>query len=298
MSNAPIPYCPEFIALGAMLKATPSTEGDRRILYFEASNEGLDQQGEVVAAKALADSADYFKRYGNLDIDHYTLIGAKAGIPDYPLYEIGRPVEVGQRDGRTFVKGEVYAGAGRAADRANMVWSGLTEVRPPQRWYPSVGGAVLGKANETGEDGRPGRTLITKVRWSNIGLSKTPVNQHVAACATMPIGVFAKCWSAAGLDIAEAMSKALEAGYGTDSADLTGGAALGELSLDGAPIPYPDLRERLAAALRSGELGADPRLADLQAFCVHGLGLSGGDAAKHVERFARDLKQGLKHHER
>ncbi len=38
-----------------MLKATASTEGGRRFLYLEASNEGVDQQAEVVAAKALAD---------------------------------------------------------------------------------------------------------------------------------------------------------------------------------------------------------------------------------------------------
>ena len=306
MLSDPATPCPEFIALGAMLKATPSTEAGRRILYFEASNEGLDQQGEVIASKALADSADYFKRYGNIDIDHFTLIGAKSGIPDYPLYEIGRPLDVGQRDGRTFVKSEIYSGQGQAAARANMVWDGLTGLTPPQRWYPSVGGSVLAKATEVAPKGERGRTLITRVRWSNIGVSKTPVNQHVAECATMPIGVFAKCWSSAGLDIAEAihLSKALTAGYGTDSAGFSGGAALREQSLDrgvkattqgsAKVLNYFDYRDRLAGAMRRGELGAKPRLADLQTFSTRELGLSEDQAAEHVERFARDLSQGRK----
>ena len=46
---------PEFLSIGSMLKATPQMDGGQRIVYFEASNEGLDQQGEVIAAKALAE---------------------------------------------------------------------------------------------------------------------------------------------------------------------------------------------------------------------------------------------------
>lgn len=281
-----------------MLKAVPATEGDSRIIYFEASNEGLDQQGEVVAAKALADSADTFLRYGNIDLDHYTLIGAKAGIPDYPLYEVGVPVEVGQRDGSTFVKSSIYAGEGVAAAKANMLWSGLVDCRPAQRWYPSVGGSVLAKAQEVGEGGERGRTLVTKVRWTNVGMSKTPVNQHVGACATMPVGVFAKCWGAGGLDIAAAvdMSKALTAGYGTDSATLTGGAALRVQSLDvgGAqPRSYFDFRDRLAGAMRRGDAGKRPTAASLHAYAVQTLGLPEDQAAEWVERFMRNLRTDL-----
>ena len=291
---------PEFISIGEMLKATPRIEGDRRILYIEASNEGLDQQGEVVAAKALADSAEYYKRYGNLDLHHYTLIGAKAGIVDYPLYEIGRPLDVGQIDGRTFVKGELFRGEGRAAEKANQVWSSMTEISPPQRWYPSVGGQVLGKAVERLGDGSLGKTLVTRVRWSNIALDKCPVNQHVAECATMPIGVFAKCWSASGLDISRAMnlSKAITAGYGTDSAAFSGGAALREQSLDGSVKDqtvgnYFDFRERMASALRKGECGAAPNAEAMHSFATSRLGMSHDRAAEHVERFMRDLHSGL-----
>lgn len=280
---------PDYLSIGSMLKATPEFSGGQRIVYFEASNEGLDQQGEVVAAKALADSAEYFKRYGNIDIDHFTLIGAKSGIPDYPLYEIGRPVDVRQTGKTTFVKAEIYSGTGDAAVRANQFWSSLTEINPPARWYPSVGGSVLEKAVEIDPDTKLRKAIIKKVRWNNIGVSKTPVNQHVSTCATVPVGAFAKCWTAAGLDLA----KALEAGYGTDSASLGGGAALRKQSLDGRVHSYFDFRNKIAGAMRNGSAGKNPGARDLIAHAATKFGLSSDQAAEWVERFMRDLKNGL-----
>lgn len=280
---------PEYLSIGSMLKATPRMDGGQRIVYFEASNEGLDQQGEVVAAKALADSAEYFKRYGNIDIDHYTLIGAKAGIPDYPMYEIGRPVDVRQTGKTTFVKAEIYAGSGPAAERANQFWSSLTEITPPARWYPSVGGSVLEKGVEIDPDTKMRKAIIKKVRWNNIGVSKTPVNQHISSCATVPVGAFAKCWTAAGLDLA----KALEAGYGTDSATLSGGAAVRKQSLDGRVHSYFDFRNKLAGDMRSGAAGKNPGAREMVAHAQSKFGLPEDEAAEWVERFMRDLKNGL-----
>jgi len=280
---------PDYLSIGSMLKATPHVNGGQRVVYFEASNEGLDQQGEVVAAKALADSAEYFKRYGNIDIDHFTLIGAKAGIPDYPMYEIGRPTDVRQTGKTTFVKAEIYSGTGPAAERANQFWSSLTEITPPARWYPSVGGSVMEKAIEIDPDTKLRKAIIKKVRWNNIGVSKTPVNQHVSTCATVPVGAFAKCWTAAGLDLA----KALEAGYGTDAAALAGGAALRKQSLDGRVHSYFDFRNKIAGAMRDGSAGKNPGARDLVMHAASKFGLSPDQAAEWVERFMRDLKNGL-----
>ena len=286
--------CPDFLSIGSMLKAHPSEEAGKRIVYFEASNEGLDAQGEVVAAKALSESADYYLRYGNVDLDHYSRIGARLGIPDYSLYEVGQPREVKQRGNATFVKSEIFTGSGKAADKANMLWASLTEVHPPQRWYPSVGGAVLAKAIEIDPETKEPKTIITKVRWSNIGLSHQPVNQHVGVCATMPIGVFAKCMTATGLDI----NKALEAGYGTDSATLTGGGSLRKQSLAGAkghtgPISYWSMRDDLAKAMSTRALGSNPTSADLVAHAVKTFGISQDEAAEHVGRFMSDLRDGM-----
>lgn len=292
---------PDFLSIGGLFKATPSTEGGRRFLFMEASNEGLDQTNEVVVAKALADQAGFYKNYGNLDIDHYTVIGAKAGIPDYLTYEIGKPVDVQQRGGATFVKAELFAGQGPMAEKANMVWDSIYKLRPQQRWYPSVGGAVLAKSLSIDQATGARKTLITRVRWTNIGLSKTPANQHVPTASLIPVGVFAKSLTASGA-VDWTMTKMLSAGYGADSATLEGGAALREQSLDGAHgsrsasrdgMTYFDFRERLARAIRSGEAGANPDSEALMRHAVHTFGLPEGKAAEHVERFVRDLQNGL-----
>lgn len=280
---------PDFIGLGSFLKATPATEGGDRIVYFEASNEGLDQTNEVIAANALRESADYFLRYGNIDIDHYTLIGAKKGIPDYPLYEIGRPLDVLQRGQNTFVKAQIYSGTGEAARRANDFWSSLTEVNPPQRWYPSVGGAVLEKAIEIDPESKARVAVISKVRWSNIGVSKTPVNQHVSSCATVPIGAFAKSLTATGsIDI----RKALEVGHGTDAATLSGGGALQKQSLWGSD-QYLAHREAVSAAIRSGRIRPVSAKA-IAAFAKKEFGFSARAASEFTKRLMGDISRDLR----
>lgn len=280
-----------------MLKASPVEEGGRRIVYIEASNEALDQQGEVVLAKALEESSAYFLRYGNLDLDHITQVGAKSGIRDYALYEIGRPVEVRIDGRRTFVKGELFQGDSPVAQSANMFWDSITKVQPPQRWYPSVGGAVTGPKEVGYDDTTKARqSVVTKVRWTNIGFSKTPVNPAVPTVAAAPFGVFAKSWSAAGLDL-DGLVKAIEAGYGTDSATLAGGGALRRQSLHGAPINYFDFREQIASAMLKKSV-KDPTAERLVALAVEQYGMSRADAAEWVSRFMGDLNNGLKQRKR
>lgn len=280
---------PGYLSISQMLKATPVTEGGDRFIYLEASNESLDQQGEVVLAKALADSKDYYLKFGNLDIDHYTQIGAKVGIPNYELFEIGRPVDVSVKDGSTFVKGQVYSGSGPAAEKANSFWSSLTELNPPARWYPSVGGAVMSKSVVIDPATKAKRAVINKVRWSNIGFSKTPVNANLATVSTVPFGALVKSWGSDGLDFA----KAIEAGYGTDSATLSGGGALRKQSLEQGLVSYWDFRDELAALIRSGAVnGSKP--ADLVKVARQKFGMSSDIAAASVGRFLGDLETGLR----
>ena len=280
---------PGYLSITQMLKATPAVESGERFIYLEASNETVDQQGEVVLAKALSDSADYYLKFGNLDIDHYTQIGARAGIPNYELFEIGRPVSVTVRDGRTFVKGQIYAGSGPAADKANAFWSSLTELNPPARWYPSVGGAVIAKSVIVDPATKSKRAVINKVRWSNIGFSKTPVNPNLATVSTVPFGALAKSWGASGLDLV----KALEAGGGTDSAALEGGAALRKQSLQRGLLSYWDFRDDLASRIRSGEVKSS-KPADLVKAAQQLYGMSADMAAASVGRFLGDLENGLR----
>lgn len=277
---------PAYLSISQMLKATPVTEGVDRFIYLEASNETLDQQGEVVLAKALAESSSYYLKFGNLDIDHYTQIGARAGIPNYEMFEIGRPVDVTVRDGSTFVKGQIYSGTGPAAKRANSFWSSLTDLNPPARWYPSVGGSVIGKSVVIDPKTKGKKAVINKVRWTNIGFSKTPVNPNLATVSTVPFGALAKSLCADGWDFA----KAIEAGYGTDSAALAGGGALRKQSLEPNLLSYWDFRDGLADLIRTGKVsGGKP--AELVKVAQERFGMSPDVAAASVERFLNDLEQ-------
>lgn len=277
---------PEFIALAGLLKATPAEESGERMIYLEASNEDLDHQNEVVLAKALSDSAPYYLRHGNLDISHYTVLGPRSGLANFMEYEIGRPVEVKVDGGTTFVKAQLYRGDSPMAKNAEMVWSSLTKQTPPQRWYPSVGGAVLSKSIRIDPETKSRIAVVDRVRWSNVALDRCPVNRTVGEVSTMPMGVFTKSMNGFVL------AKGIEAGYGTDSAALTGGGALRKQSLHGAnPEGYFDFREHLSEALRAGRAG--PRISDaatLVSFATREYGLPEDDAATMVERFLRDIK--------
>ncbi|EJG5414258.1 hypothetical protein NAD41_000859 [Salmonella enterica] len=183
---------PDFVSFELMLKARPAAENGARFIYFEASNEGVDQQGERVLAAALKESKDHFLKFGNIDIDHYTMVGPRMGINDYQSYEIGQPVDVQFRGERTFVKARLYEGDTPLANRANEVWESMTMLNPPAKWYPSVGGAILSKGDAIDPKTGDKVTLIEKVRWTNVGLSRTPVNQHLPTATAHAVGTFAK----------------------------------------------------------------------------------------------------------
>lgn len=281
-----------------MFKAQPAQEGGKRFIYFEASNEKVDQQGESVLAKALEASSEHYLKFGNLDLDHYSLIGKPnpsrgyPGIPNPEQYEIGRPVAVRIDGKRTFVKAELYQGDGDLARNANMVWESMTDLNPPARWYPSVGGAVLEKSIRIDPETKNKVAVVEKVRWTNVALSRTPVNQHIPNATTVPFGVLAKSMN--GFVIA----KSLTTGYATDSAGMSGGQALAKQSLDGAESArrgnYFDIRESLAAkAAASDPSGKKVNAKSLMDHCVKEHGMSHDEAAEHVERFMRDVKSQL-----
>lgn len=274
---------PDHISLGSMLKATPSEEGGERILYIEASNEDVDHQNEVVLQRALAESASYFLRHGNIDLSHYTILGPKSGIPNFMEYEIGKPVDVSITGRQTFVKAQLYRGESPMAKNANMVWDSLTRQSPPSRWYPSVGGSVLEKSVKLDPKTGDKIAVVSAVRWNNIALDRCPVNRTVPEVSTVPVGVFAK--SLGGFVIA----KALEASYATDAVGKVGGAAFGTQSLDQGVHSYFDFRHRISDALLKKRAKASGR--DITTYAMNQLGLSADEAAEWVERFLRDLSR-------
>lgn len=279
---------PDFMRIPVLMKSTAREEGGRRILYIEASNEDVDHQGEVVLQKALEASKDHFLRHGNIDIGHFTLLGPKAGIPNYLEYEVGKPLEVGVVGSKTFVKAELYSGDSAMARNANMVWESMTKQTPPARWYASVGGGVLAKSIKIDPLTKNRIPVVSQVRWNNLALDRNPVNKTVGEVSLAPVGTFVK--SLGGFSLA----KTLTAGYGTDSAALEGGAALREQSLDGKIKSYWEFREALASAMRSGQVGSNPGIADMVGYSSKKFSLSQADSAEYVERFVRDLKTGLK----
>lgn len=275
----------DFISFSGMLKAIPREEAGHRYLYIEASNEAVDYQGEIVLARALAESADYYLRYGNVDLDHVTVVGPKRGPANYPLYEIGRPVDVKARADKTMVKAELFRGDTPAAENANLVWDSVTKLHPPQRWYPSVGGAVLAKSQEVGKDGAK-RTVVSRVRWVNIGLSKTPVNLDVPTVSTVPFGVLAKSWGAEGLDLTKALEMAAAS---ADAGTATGGGALQKQSLDRRPQSYFDFRERMAGAIRGGKSHLNPRA--MMKHAQEDFGLDAAEAGEWTEKMLAGLRR-------
>lgn len=283
---------PDFLSIEMMLKATPAQEGKNRFIYLEASNEGQDQQNEIVLAKALEESASHYLKFGNLDIDHKSMpsIAKSFGIDDPEMWEVGVPTDVRIDGTSTFVKAKLFSGDTPLAQRANMVWDSMTRLNPPKRWYPSVGGTPLAKSIKI--DPRSGARIgvVSKVRWTNIALTSGPVNQHVRGIATLPFGALAKSWSAAdGFDL----TKALAASHTTDVAQLTGGGALGVQSLEGgAPASYFDFRDRLAGQLRKGGV-RDQTPEGLVHFSAGRFQLSLDEATEWVDRFLGDLKSGL-----
>lgn len=278
---------PEFISVGGLLKATPQEEAGRRIIYFEASNEDVDHQNEVILQKALSESSEYYLRHGNIDLSHFTILGPKSGIPNYMEYEIGKPTAVQVNGKRTFVKAELYQGDSPMARNANLVWDSLTKQTPASTWFPSVGGSVLSKSVKIDPKTGEKVAVIDRVRWNNTALDRCPVNKTVPTVSTAPVGTFAK--SLGGFVIA----KALEAGYGTDSAAIAGGAAMRKQSLDGVVHSYFDFRNKLAAQMRSGAAGKNPGARELVTHAAKQFGVSPDQAAEWVERFMRDLKNGL-----
>lgn len=272
---------PDYMVFGTMLKATPATEGDDRIIYVEASKETQDIEGEIVLAKALKESAEYFLKFGVLDLDHKSMpsVAQKFGLTAEE-WAIGQPLEVKFAGDTTIVKAKLYAGDTPLSAKANNVWDGLTKLNPPARYYASVGGQVLGR--EIRIDPKTGDRIpvITKTRWNNLALSNTPVHDGLDVASAAPMGVFAKSMNG------YVLNKALEASYATDATAMTGGAAFGMQSLDTGIHSYFDFRERISEAIRGRKVGRD-----ITKYAIRTFGLSHEQASDWVERFLRGIKQ-------
>ncbi len=253
-----------------MLKATPHTEGGDRFIYLEASNEALNVKNEAILSKALEDSADYYLRYGNVDLDHFTQVNPARGHHDRYLFEIGQPVDVRVDGKRTFVKGQIFSGEGPAAEKANEFWESITSVNPAQSWYPNIGGQVLEKSERTNARTLAKQSMVTRIRWTNIGMSRSPTNSDAPVASTIPFGVLAKCWGASGLNMTKAIS----------------------LNLKAEIADYWQFQDRLSAdLLKSSTPPSIDRIFDL---ATSRYGMNPDIAAEYTERLMFNIGRSLK----
>jgi hypothetical protein len=88
------------------------TDGDRRLVEVEASNEEKDGEKDIIKQAALLDDAASFVSTDHLDIDHYSEIGERLGITNPTDYIVGavtgrgrkRPVRFAGEAGRSGCK--------------------------------------------------------------------------------------------------------------------------------------------------------------------------------------------------
>jgi hypothetical protein len=90
------------------------------------------------------------------------------------------------------------------------------------------------------------------------------------------------------------MRKSLEAGYGSDSATLSGGSALRIQSLDGVVMTYAEFRREMSHAIGDGSMKQHTKKQEMVREAGTRFGLSNAAATQYVERFLDDLKRGTK----
>jgi hypothetical protein len=221
----------QFYAPFGMVLYKAEEHNGRWEVYLQASNEGLDQEQEVLLCKALQDTKDYFLKHGVLSWDHLHKVKGD------PKYIIGEPMDVAFNDQReTLVKGFLYQKNTIAQNLWGNIQSGA------KRLGASVGGGILKKAKD-------GLTRILQVIWDECAITHKPVNDGtLGKVQVIPFVEFAK---------------ALMAGGGVDASAFSGGRSLIMESLQGADeemdtslgMNYEELRllwDKLLANIMNG----------------------------------------------
>ncbi len=172
------------IEIPAFVKASLSSDGTRKIT-FEASNESVDSEGDLIKQAALLGSAQTFLK-GHIDLDHLSEIGDRYGLNPRE-FVVGRPLRVFDMGaGRTGVEGELFKGN----PHADTIWEELNQ-NPPQAWRASIYGFPMGdeglidvrKNNLSDNPYGATRFIVEKMVWKSIALTKSPVNDSITGTA-------------------------------------------------------------------------------------------------------------------
>jgi hypothetical protein len=181
---------PLIITFDALVKARSTDSSGRRLIECEVSNQEVDLEGDVIEQKALLDSADYFIKYGHIDIDHISELGFRAGIKNPSSYIIGRPTEVKDLgNGRTGMVGEIMKSRDGSVNpeqnKYDEVWKSL-QAEPPVMWrasiygFPELDGVI--DCSEVVCNSGATRYHITKLQWKSLALTRNPVNDAIKGC--------------------------------------------------------------------------------------------------------------------
>lgn len=291
------------IIVGLPNRALSTTEEGQRIVYFEASRDGVvDREGEMVAVDALWASRELMLEQGDLDVAHWShLVNPLTGRPQ-PEYRIGHPTDVKRSANKrsVFVKGEIYRSLdtpppGSSAAWSERFWHSLTGQTPPAKWFPSVYGTI--KRVEMAKVGGREVRRIVECEWYSVGFALRAQHPELPAVSLTPQGSFAKADNGLFMPTTKdvkrtcAGSGAVHMSWGTfakavsevgvpvtDSAARTGVQALTPESLErttrraGQPkLTYPQAKKAVMRCIRSGTVEVNMR--DLtRAFAAVGLG--------------------------
>lgn len=279
----------------------------QRFVYFETSREGvIDRQGEDIAAAALWASKDVFLTQGNLDINHWSWLGNPYGTEARPEFVVGLPKDVKRQGKSIYVKGEIFSNLtpppeGSAGHWADWFWHSVTQMTPPQRWFPSVFGSI--RPGGARLEKRGGKTIrfITAVEWFSVGFAQRAQHGGLPPIETAPVGPLAKATSflvdipaalrqgALVMDC-ETFAKALTVGTPvTDSPAKAGVQALAAESLEGSRR-YQRCKGAVVSAILRRKIPAK-RQAIAQAF--RELGCDEAEAKECAERLLLEAKQKL-----
>lgn len=177
------------VELPCLVKASPDSSG-RRMIEVEASNEIVDQEGDVITQIALLDAAPAFLRSGILDQDHISEIGGRLGIPSPSDWIVGVPSEVKDiGKGRTAVIGELHQPIPGVITKADEIWNGLIK-DPPVRWRASIYGFPKGndgfvdvRVQKCPEYPAARRYVVKAMTWKSLALTRNPINDAITGSA-------------------------------------------------------------------------------------------------------------------
>ena len=199
----------ENIVVEAMLcKSVSGTENEdgNYVFEVEASNENLDLQNQKTLQSALENSSAYFKSNGVISDDHMHKTRNPDGTVEMHKDKIiGEPLDVwfDKDTKKTYVKGILYSGIKAAKPYIDLLKNNSHLVKA------SIGG-IMPKIKHNPD----GTETVTSFMWNDLALTCSPVNWTVGSAK------FAKSIAMADF------CKSLEAGAGTNAAEMTGGRSL------------------------------------------------------------------------